>query len=171
MNRFQRVIEQPLVVYLVIGAFSLLSAWICWQLGGSVAEVVTPDDRVLGASIKLGGAIAGLAAMLLLSVWILRKIHELDPVDRSLRVFLIPREHFQASSSYTCHVNVYDGENGDERPFEITPRRENGYLTIDLRDLRDGERFQIEVRNGKTTWRSDYNPVSTFRAEMLEVTT
>jgi hypothetical protein len=168
MNRFQRSLDHPLVSYLVIGSFSLLSAWLCWRLGGSVAEVVTPDAGV-GATIELGGAVGGFAAMFLLSLWVFRKLHELRRTTRTLRVFLIPREQFQAASGYTCFVTVYDGESGDERRLRVTPRRENGYLTIDLLDLRDGEMFQIEVQDGTKTWRSDYSPVAATRAEMVPV--
>jgi hypothetical protein len=166
MNRLQRSVDHPLVSYLVIGSFSLLSAWICWRLGGSVAEVVTPDAGV-GATIELGGAVAGFAAMFLLSLWVFGKLHQLRRATRTLRVFLIPREQFQAGSDYTCFVTVYDGESGDERRLPVTPRRENGYLTIDLLDLHDGEMFQIEVQDGTKTWRSDYSPVAATRAEML----
>jgi len=168
MIRVQRVVDHPLVSYLVIGSFSLLSAWLCWRLGGSVAKVVTPDAGV-GATIELGGALGGFAAMFLLSLWVFRKLHQLRPATRSLRVFLIPREQFQAASGYTCFVTVYDGESGDERRLRVTPRRENGYLTIDLLDLRDGEMFQIELKDGTKTWRSDYSPVAATRAEMVPV--
>jgi hypothetical protein len=168
MKRFQRGVDHPLVSYLVIGSFSLLSAWICWRLGGSVAQVVTPDAG-LGATIELGGAVGGFAAMFLLSLWVFRKLHQLRPATRSLRVFLTPREPFQTGSGYTCFVTLYDAESGDERRRELTPRRENGYLTLDLLGLRDGEMFQVEVRDGAKTWRSDYSPVAATRAEMLPV--
>ena len=167
MNRFQRIVDQPLVVYLVIGSFSLLSAWICWRLGGSVAKVVTPDAG-LGATLELGGAVGGFAAMFLLSLWVFGKLHQLRGT-RSLRVFLVPRDRFQAAAAYSCFVTVYDGESGDERRLRVTPRRENGYLTLDLLDLRDGEMFQVELQDGAKTWRSDYSPVAATHAEMLPV--
>jgi len=166
MNRLQGIVDHPLVSYLVIGSFSLLSAWICWRLGGSVAKVVTPDAGV-GATIELGGAVGGFAAMFLLSLWVFQKLHQLRPATRSMRVFLIPREQFQAAAGYTCFVTVYDGESGDERRLQLTPRRENGYLTLDLLGLRDAEMFQVEVQDGAKTWRSDYSPVAATRAEML----
>lgn len=169
MGRLLRALDHPLILYLVIGTFSVASAYLFWMIGGNFAEVVS-DKQAVGVSFKLGGAIAGFVSVFLVSLWAFKKLHELQPPLRRIKVFLIPCDQFSASESYSCKVWIYDGEIREERTEELVPRREAGYLTVDLRDLRNTETFRIELRNSQSkTWVSEYYHVAAPRAEMQQI--
>jgi hypothetical protein len=137
------------------------------------AKVVSKEP-VVGVSFELGGAIGGFVSVFLVSLWAFKQLHELKPTEsplRKIKVFLIPRDQFPSDTIYSSKVWIYDEDIGEERTIDdITPRRENGYLTIDLRDLRDSERFRIELRNSTNqVWQSEYCPVSAPRTEMIAI--
>jgi len=172
MGRFQRIFDHPITMYLVIGAFSVVAAYLFWMIGGNFGKVVS-QEPALGVSFELGGAIAGFVSVFLVSLWAFKQLHQLPPVPsplRKIKVFLIPRDQFPSHDTYSCKVWVYDDEIGEDRTIAVTPRRENGYLTVDLRDLRDNERFRIELRNSANkVWQSEYCPVAAPRAEMQAI--
>ena len=172
MGPYLRLLDHPITRYLVIGVFSVLAAYLFWRIGGNFAKVVSQEPAV-GVSFELGGAIAGFVSVFLVSLWAFKQLHQLKPATlpfRKLKVFLIPRDQFPSDTTYSCKVTIYDDDVGEERTIEVTPRGEAGYLTIDLHDLRDNERFQIELRNSANkAWRSEYCPVSAPRAEMKAI--
>jgi hypothetical protein len=166
------LLDHPITKFLVIALFSLASAYIFWKIGGNFAKVVSAGDAA-GVSFELGGAIAGFVIVFYASLGILKRIHDL-PVQmtpgsslRRVKVFLIPREMFRFEDTYTCNVRIYDEDKGEDRTDQIVPHRENGHLTIDLRDLRDTERFQIHVTNSSgNAWKSEFHHPAAPRAEM-----
>jgi hypothetical protein len=163
------IMDHPLTRYLVIGVFSLGAGLMFWRLGGNFASVVT-EKGFLGVTFELGGAIAGFGAVFWLSLQAFERLSALEPQNNSFRkvkVFLVPRETFAKEEEYKCRIWIYDDENDEERIVETAPHRENGHLTIDLRDLQASERFRIELRNtSDSTWRSEYCHPSAPRAEM-----
>lgn len=172
MSRYQRFLDHPITMYLVIGVFSVIAAYLFWMIGGNFAKVVS-EDAAVGVSFELGGAIAGFVSVFLISLLAFKQLHQLQPPVPPwgrIKVFLIPRDQFSAHDSYACKVWIYDDEIGEERSIDVTPRRENGYLTIDLRDLRDNERFRLELRNSSNqAWQSEYYHVAAPRAEMQAI--
>jgi hypothetical protein len=169
MGRIQRLLDQPLIMYLVIGTFSVVAAYLFWMIGGNFGKVVS-DNHAIGVSFELGGAIAGFVSVFLVSLGTFKELHKLQPPLRRIKVFLTPRDQFPAQESYSCKVWIYDAEVGDERTLQLTPRREAGYLTIDLRDLRNTETFRIELCNSQNkSWQSEYYHVAAPRAEMQPI--
>ena len=172
MAKSQKLLDQPLVMYLVIGTFSCAAAYLFWMIGGNFAKVVSPET-FLGVSFELGGAIAGFVSVFLVSLWAFKQLHKLSRTEsplRKIKVFLIPRDQFPSNDTYSCEVSIYDDEEGEDRTVHINARRENGYLTIDLRDLRDHDRFRIIVKNSaKQEWHSEYCPVAAPKAEMQAI--
>ncbi len=164
-------LDHPLTKYVIIGTFSVTAAYILWMIGGNFAEVVSAEP-LLGVTFKLGGAIAGFAAVFWLSLSAFERLYRLAPPPlppRRLKIFLVPRDLFVKEDDYACEVTVYDEDTGSDRTLELRPRRENGHLTIDLRDLRDTERFRIQMRaSGDKLWRSEYCHPAAPRAEMSQ---
>ncbi|MEW6212957.1 MAG: hypothetical protein AB1631_31830 [Acidobacteriota bacterium] len=171
MSLYLRLLDHPITRYLIIGTFSVLAAYLFWMIGGNFAKVVS-QEPVVGVSFELGGAIAGFVSVFLVSLWAFKQLNQLQPTSlplRRLKVFLIPRDQFP-EAMYSCKVWIYDDDIGEERMIEVVPRREAGHLTIDLRDLRDNERFRIELRNSTNqAWQSEYYPVSAPRTEMKAI--
>lgn len=166
MDRMRRLLDHPLIMYLVIGIFSVGAAYLFWIIGGNAAKVLS-NNAIAGVSFELGGAVAGFVSVFLVSLWAFKELHKLHPATRRIKVFLIPRDQFPASENYTCKVWIYDSENGNERAVELTPRREAGHLTVDLRDLQNAETFRIELCNSQNKkWQSEYHHVDAPRAEM-----
>jgi len=166
MGRIQRLFDQPLVMYLVIGTFSVFTAYLFWMIGGNFAKVVS-DKPLVGVGFELGGALAGFVSVLVVSLLVFKELHKLEPPLRGIRVFLIPRDQFPAQENYSCKVRIYDREAGEERTLEPIPHREAGFLTIDLLDLRKSETFSIELRNSQEkSWESEFYNVAAPRAEM-----
>lgn len=167
----RQFLDHPLTKYVIIGSFSLAAAYLLWRIGGSIAEIVSDEPRV-GVTIKLGGAIAGFAALFWLSLNAFERLHRLSPpplAPRRLKIFLVPRDLFVKEDDYACEVSVYDEDSGSDRTLSLRPRRENGHLTIYLRDLRDTELFRIEMRaSGNRLWRSEYCHPAAPRAEMSQ---
>ncbi len=151
---------------MAIGTFSVVAAYILWKIGGNAAKVMS-DNPAVGITFELGGAIAGFASVFYILRWAFKEFHELQPPLRSIKVFLIPRKHFAAQDTYSCKVWIYDDEVGEERTQELTPRREAGFLTILLRNMRQTETFRIELFNSQNkSWQSEYCHVAASRAEM-----
>jgi hypothetical protein len=164
MGDLHRLLDHPVIRLLVIGTFSVGSSYLFWMIGGNFAKVVSNDPAV-GMSFELGGAIAGFASVFLMLLWAFKELHKLQPL-RSIKVHLIPRDRFSAREEYSCKVRIYDRELGNEQTFDLIPRREAGYLTIDLRDLRNTAMFRIELRNSQNIWQSEYYGVAVSSAEM-----
>ncbi|MGH9760526.1 MAG: hypothetical protein ACREDR_42105 [Blastocatellia bacterium] len=167
MNKWARLLDHPLLMYLVIGSFSLGAAYLLWELGSAAGLSGTRA----GVSFQAGGSLAGFILVFYLSLSAFVRLHGLAPkdhgVERRVRVFLEPRKVFERGTDYNCRVVLYDDEIGEERTLDVAPKRENGYLTIDLADMRRSERFKIELRNSSDkVWESEYHHLSAPRAEM-----
>ena len=94
MSKWNRFLDHPLLVYLIIGSFSVISAYIFWSIGDSFAKVVS-DKPVVGVTFEAGGALAGFILVFWLSISIIERLHKLSPepspIFRRIKVFLIPR--------------------------------------------------------------------------------
>lgn len=165
-----KIFDHPMFKFILIATFSVASAHFFWMLGGSAAKIVAEDNKSLGLGIELGGAIAGFVAVFWISLKVAERLHGLTSPgapSRKLKIFLVPRELFARDDQYVCDVSIYNEDTGDERTQSGMPRRENGHLTIDLRDLSEGERFQIQLRNSENgRWISEYCHPSAPSAEM-----
>jgi len=64
MGRADRLLDEPIVRYLIIGTFSVLASYPFWRIGGNFAKVVSKNAAV-GVSFELGGAIAGFVSVFL----------------------------------------------------------------------------------------------------------
>lgn len=172
MTKFQKLLDHPLVIYLVIGTFSIVAAFLFWKIGGNFARVLSAEP-ILGVSLELGGAIAGFVSVFIISLLVFKQLHKLlckESPLRNIKVFLIPRDQFPMNETYSCKVSIYDDEEGEERTDTVIPHRENGYLTIDLRDLRDHDRYRIIITNSaKQEWQSEYCPLAAPKAEMQAI--
>lgn len=173
MNQVYRLLDQPLVKYLVIIISSAVSAWVFWQVGGSVAQVAT-RSAAIGASITLGGALGGFVSVFLISLWVFTKLvnqnpqHNQQSQHRRINVLLIPRQFCPPGDNYSCKVVIFDVTTGEER--ELTPklRREAGYWMIYLDIWSDNERFTVEIADNAQNkkWLSEFHGVSSIRTEM-----
>ena len=169
MRNFYRLIDHPLIIYSVMVVFSMVAAFSLWMIGGNFAKVVS-SNATIGLTMELGGAIAGFSAVFFLSYWVFERLRDTRPPLQKTKVFLNPPNRFPASGNYSCTVWIYDQDVGEERKESITPRREAGYLTVDLLDLKMSERYRIEIRDNQNgTWRSDYYPVAAAHAEMQPI--
>lgn len=155
MNSLYKFFDHPVGRFLIVGVFSISAAYLFWWVGGNFAKVVWEGNKTLGASFELGGAIAGFVSVFLTSNWILRKLY-LQSYTRLVTAFLTPREWFAKDAGYSCQLSIYDRESGNERTLNVAPRRANGHLTVDVRDLSTRESFIIELTNTNgDKWRSE----------------
>ena len=62
MPKSQTLLDHPLVMYLVIGTFSLVAAYLFWMIGGNFAKVIAWYDNEWGYSCRVRDLIKFLAA-------------------------------------------------------------------------------------------------------------
>ncbi|SRR6266404_5466483 len=155
MNSLYKFFDHPVGRFLIIGTFSVAAAYLFWQIGGNFAKVTGKENTVTGTSFELGGAIAGFVSVFWLSNLVLSKLYS-QSYNRLVTAFLTPREWFAKDSGYSCKLSIYDRESGSERTLDVVPRRANGHLTVDIRDLSTRESFIIELTNTSgDKWRSE----------------
>lgn len=62
-----RLINHPVIAYIIISFVSLGGAFLFFKGAGSFAEVIGPENKMLGFSFRAGGAIAGFIIIFILS--------------------------------------------------------------------------------------------------------
>lgn len=170
-----KVLDNPVVTYLIIGSFSLFAAWLMFQIGGSLAEVSGQQDSVLGLGFKAGGAFGGFIIVFWLSQRVLKELRETAPKQDPLiiRVPLLPKpSRFSRSTVYRCTYWVLDPVSGQRKAVKAEPVWEAGVLTVYVRDVGQNESVQVRVEDAKTVWESDYFSPRTNEVvvEQLDVT-
>ena len=148
MNSLYKFFDHPVGRFLIIGTFSVAAAYLFWQIGGSFAKIISPKSSV-GVSFELGRRDCWICLRLFdTSNSVLSKLYS-QSYTRLVRAFLAPREWFATNAGYSCKLSIYDRESGNERIFNVVPHRENGYPTVDIRELGARESFVIELSNAK----------------------
>jgi hypothetical protein len=127
-----RPYAETLIKYLVISIVSLAVAVALFYVGGSFAEVIGSDDRILQLSFKAGGALAGFIIIFMLS---LRVIVILDKKHRAFsisRIFLngAPRKPMGNDDKCLCKLRLLNSQTGVDREVELKYGWEAGYFTV-----------------------------------------
>lgn len=80
MPKSHKLLDHPLVTYLVIGTFSLIAAYLLSMISGNAAKALT-SDPILGFTFELGGAIAGFVSVFVISLFGFPRLHKLSRTE------------------------------------------------------------------------------------------
>ena len=169
MQKLEKLLQAPAVLYLIIGGYSLVPSLLFWVVDGGKAEL--DSKNYWGFSIHLTGGIVGFIAVFTISLKMIERLHKLRvPPLKTFIVSLLPRDFFAKEEEYLCHVKIFDDESGEYRTVDIEPMRVAGHLTIALRELKDSERYRIEIKNSANmVWRSEYCHPFSPKTEMAAI--
>ena len=134
-----KLLDHPVVNYLIIIATSLFVALICFNLGGSLAEVSGNESNIF--TYKASGALAGFIIVFFLSQWVLQRLRKEAAARREawaipVKVFVQAEPDFDPpADKYKCEATLFNEDTGERRTLQIAPRFEAGFLTVDLLDV------------------------------------
>jgi hypothetical protein len=157
-------------LYLITAGFSAISALIFFNIGGSLAEVTGNAD--FGFGFKAGGAIAGFLIVFWTSIKAIEKFYGLGDVNENnskMKIYIVgtPENFDRQDNSYQCKYYLFNEETGEKREYNANFRWENGYLTIDLDQIKTDDLIAVRVANSEDKiWECDYFH---SRAQITEV--
>jgi hypothetical protein len=153
-----RYLDHPVVRYLVIGVFSVVASIVLFLVGGSLAEISDNNQTLLGFSFKASGAIGGFFITFWMSLRAIPRLQpQLEPVTMTLYLTGDPQSFSPQDRSYRCEGRVFNRRTGEQRDFELRPRWEAGYLTIDFRGVRPDDLISAQIENDRhSIWEFDY---------------
>lgn len=142
----------PVLAYLLIATVSSVCALILFAAGGSLAEVTSEHNEVLGFGFRAGGALGGFAIIFALSVRVLGKLQECGARGMSMRFYLEGNpEPFKRDNMYSGKVVLFNEDTGKRKVFEISEFRwENGRLTFDLPGVQKSHLMSITVQDSQS---------------------
>lgn len=128
-----KILYSPLVIYLVIGSFSLFAAWLMFQVGGSLAKISNQENTFIGFSFEAGGVFAGFILFFWLSLRTIQDLRNSLPSESRITLKVpvspLPPVRLIRSVNYSCTYWLYDTETGQEREFPAQYTWEAGFLT------------------------------------------
>jgi hypothetical protein len=134
------LLDQPVVNYLIIIGASLVVALLCFSLGDTYATVSGKQGEAFTYSAS--GALAGFIIVFFASYWVLRKLRREAEASRgagaiSVKVYVQaePDNFDPPATKYTCEATLFNENTGERRTRQVTPRWEEGFLTVDLLDV------------------------------------
>ena len=134
------LLDHPVVKYLIIIGASLGVALICFRLGGTYATVSGKQGEAF--TYQASGALAGFIIVFFASQWVLGRLTR--DASTSKAAWAIPvKVYVQAepenldppATKYTCEATLFNENTGVRRTLQVTPRWEEGFLTVDLLDV------------------------------------
>jgi hypothetical protein len=162
-----RIIDHPVVTYLIVGAFSLLVAVVTFQLAGSFAEITRQQNSGLGVGVKIGGPIAGFVISFWLGQRMIERFGQRVEQPIKVRLYLVGTPvAFARDDHYTCVYEVVDPDTDRRQKVEASARWEAGFLTIDATAGR-ADLLAVSVQDGEgKRWKCDFFPA---RVKTVEV--
>ena len=155
-------LERPIVSYIIMGIFSVAASVICFQIGGSIAEVYDQEGTLIGVGFKAGGALAGFVIIFLLSVRVIDKLKQITPdvVTRLLREYILRTgaDSFNPTDeAIVCRYMLFDTEGeGWGEWNEISYVRAAGGLKIYVREMKPHNIIRVELEDAQgCVWVSD----------------
>lgn len=160
----ETLLRHPVVLYLLVAITSIAAALILFEAGGSLAEVTSEGNEVIGFGFRAGGALAGFIIILMLSVRVLQKFNDFGRGEdvgskMSMKFHLEGApEAFARNSPYVGKIDLFDEDSGEKKTIEVTDFRwENRALTFDLPEIKKSHLLAIKVtdENGRS-WLCDH---------------
>lgn len=156
-----KILDHPIIYYLVIALVSLTCAILLFYLGGSLAEVSGDQNSWLGFSFKASGGIGGFIIIFWLSQKVVMRFSEgHDGGDQkiNIKVYLESKdgEFDRSNTSYLAEYNIFNEDTGDNQKYQTSPFWEAGFLTVQARNVGDSDYLTITVRDSAdNVWESD----------------
>lgn len=156
-----KILNHPILHYLVIAVISLICAIALFKLGGSLAEVTGNDNSIIGLSFKAGGAIAGFIIIFWLSQIVISKFNMQSQTTSpiiNVKVYLTtkPNSFIRSDSSYEAEYIIFNENTGDSKSFNTRPFWEAGYLTVLVKDVGEKDYLTVKLKNSNDElWESD----------------
>ena len=111
MEKVLRVLEHHVVQYLIIFVLAVAAAVLFFEIGGSFAHVTGQQDNpTLKLTFEAGGGLAGFILVLLLSVWVIGKLRNLDQRERTFRAQSMAEQQRLADDQQTLLKQAQDKE-------------------------------------------------------------
>ena len=161
----KNLLDHPVVNYLIIIGASLGVALICFRLGGTYATVSGKQGDVF--TYQASGALAGFIIVFLFSYWVLGKLRKEAAASRGawaipVKVYVQaePENFDPPATKYTCEARLFNENTGERRAFQVTPRWEEGFLTVDLLDVSLADYVGAEITDDQNRrwYLQDFKP-------------
>lgn len=169
-----RLLERPVIIYLIIGFFSTCIAIILFKIGGSLAEITGQEKTILGISYKAGGALAGFILIFIISLRGFERLQKISNAGETgrinMKLYLIgrPENFVRKDTTYVCTCWLFNGETGERKDFHPIHRWEAGYFTIDIRKVGPDDLIAVRIENvQKKVWECDYFHSRALKTEVI----
>jgi len=165
----RKLLDHPVVNYLIISFCSLAVAFICFKLGGSLAEVSGNEHSFLGVGFKASGALGGFFIVFLLSMKAIQNLKK-DVLTMRVKVYLRGRsQKFDPATEYKCNAVIFNSETGERRNVQVTPRWEAGFLTLDFLEVLSVDYVGAMISNDQNQrWQlQDFQPLTSEKEVTL----
>lgn len=156
-----KLLNHPVISYIIISVISLACAIALFQLGGSLAEITGNEKNAIGFGFKAGGAIAGFILIFILSQKAINNFQEINRRNNptiNVKIYLQskPNNFERNGSAYTVEYIIFNEDSGEKKTVSAGYTWEAGYLTVLAKDLGDRDYLTIRVTNDKNnSWESD----------------
>jgi len=149
-----KLLERPIMIYIIMGTFSVAAAVIFFLIGGSVAEVSGQEGTLLGVGFKAGGALAGFVIIFLLSQRVINDLRKITAEERDLLREYILRPQVDSfdptDATLVCKYRLFDTETGDWGEWKaISFTREAGGLKVYVKEMKPQHIISVRLENAQ----------------------
>ncbi|HTB07717.1 MAG TPA: hypothetical protein VK806_12265 [Bacteroidia bacterium] len=153
--------DHPILIYLIISVISFGCATSLFYIGGSFAQVIDNQSRILGVSFQAGGAIGGFIIIFLLSQRAIIKFGDIQSKRNptvNIKVYLSAMpDSFRRNEAYVGEYKIYNEDTADSRTIETEPFWEAGFLTVRVKDVGENDYLTVKITNrtNDSIWESE----------------
>lgn len=156
-------LKDPIIIYAIVSAISLIIAILMFKLGDSLAEVTGNEDTLYGIGFKASGLLGGFIIIFWLSQSMILKFSKIEEKLKNqqinLKIYLKGKpDPFKRTIDYKCSYTLFNESTGHKRSDGCEHRWEAGYLTLDIPNVNNDDLVQVKVHNidNQKEWKCDY---------------